>query len=82
VNGTKLIINFPTKTHWRRPSEYSYIEAGLTALAQSIRQYAISSIALPALGCGNGGLDWTKVKPIIEQHLSGLNANITIYEPR
>src|ERR1700712_5603810 len=52
--GEKLIINFPTKTYWRFPSEYSYIEQGLQALVELITEKQITSIAIPALGCGNG----------------------------
>jgi O-acetyl-ADP-ribose deacetylase (regulator of RNase III) len=54
--GERLVINFPTKTHWRLPSEYSYVEQGLKCLAILITEKAITSIAIPALGCGNGGL--------------------------
>ncbi|MBR4264911.1 MAG: macro domain-containing protein [Bacteroidales bacterium] len=60
LNGEKLIINFPTKIDWRKSSEYSYIEEGLTDLITIIRTYKINSIALPPLGSGNGGLDWNK----------------------
>lgn len=79
--GEKLIINFPTKIRWWLPSEYHYIEAGLTALVKCIADYQIESIAIPALGCGNGGLDWQLVKPMIEKYLSGIKATINIYEP-
>ena len=79
--GTKLIINFPTKIRWWLPSEYDYIEAGLPALIKCIADHQIESIAIPALGCGNGGLDWKIVKILIEKYLSGINANINIYEP-
>ena len=60
--GKKLIINLPTKTDWRKPSEYSYIEAGLKQLANQICAKNIRSIAIPPLGAGNGGLEWEKVK--------------------
>lgn len=79
--GRKLIINFPTKTHWRYPSKYEYIEKGLIALRALLQKEEIKSIAIPPLGCGNGGLDWNKVKPMIEQALSGLDIEIMIYEP-
>jgi O-acetyl-ADP-ribose deacetylase (regulator of RNase III) len=80
--GSKLIINFATKIHWSKPSEYFFIEAGLEALVNCINDHKIPSIAIPALGCGNGGLDWQIVKPMIEKHLSGLNIIISIYEPQ
>ena len=54
--GEKLIINFPTKTDWRKPSEYEYVSLGLDALVETIHQYDIKSIALPPLGAGKGDL--------------------------
>lgn len=77
----KIIINFPTKTHWRLPSEYSYISQGLTALKGAIYQRGIKSIAIPALGSSNGGLDWEKVKALIEDALKDVDCEIFIYEP-
>jgi O-acetyl-ADP-ribose deacetylase (regulator of RNase III) len=80
-SGKKLIINFPTKKDWRKPSEYSFIEEGLDDFVRVIKEYQIKSIALPPLGAGNGGLEWEKVKKIIEQKLSHLNVEIYVYEP-
>ncbi|MBP9209045.1 MAG: macro domain-containing protein [Saprospiraceae bacterium] len=79
--GKKIIINFPTKTNWRLPSEYQYIESGLVELVKVIKEKNIKSIAIPPLGSGNGGLDWNRVKQILEKHLSGLDCEIFIYEP-
>lgn len=79
--GEKVIINFPTKTDWRKPSEYKYIEDGLDNLVKVITTNQISSIAIPPLGAGNGGLKWEKVKKIIEQKLSHLGIKIFVYEP-
>lgn len=81
LGGKKLIINFPTKTNWRLPSEYAYIEAGLTALANLIREREIPSIAIPPLGAGNGGLDWDRVKAMLVTHLSELDCEVYVYEP-
>ena len=81
VYGAKLIINLPTKTHWIYPSEYSYVEAGLHALRQFIMQYRVTSVALPALGCGNGGLNWQVVKGMVETALGDLSCDIRVYEP-
>jgi len=81
LGGRKIIINFPTKTDWRKPSEYSYIESGLKELARLITENKIQSIAIPPLGAGNGGLDWHLVKNMIQQYLSGLKCDIQIYEP-
>ena len=79
--GEKLIVNFPTKTDWRKPSEYEYVERGLDALVDTIRQYGIKSIAIPPLGAGNGGLHWDKVKKMIEEKLAALDVRIIVYEP-
>lgn len=79
--GHKLIVNFPTKTNWRLPSEYCYIDFGLQTLKAEILRRCIKSIAIPPLGAGNGGLDWNKVRLMIESHLSDLDCNIIIYEP-
>lgn len=79
--GKKIIINFPTKTNWRLPSEYQYIEEGLKELVKVIIEKNIKSIAIPPLGSGNGGLDWSKVKSILEKNLSNLSCDVYIYEP-
>ncbi|MEP0756677.1 macro domain-containing protein [Trichocoleus sp. DQ-A2] len=61
----KYIINFPTKRHWRDKSKVEDVQTGLKALVAEVQQLDITSIAIPALGCGNGGLDWLEVKPLI-----------------
>jgi len=81
LTGKKIIINFPTKTNWRLPSEYQYIEEGLVELVKVIKDKKIKSIAIPPLGSGNGGLDWNKVKKILYKHLSDVVCDIYIYEP-
>jgi O-acetyl-ADP-ribose deacetylase (regulator of RNase III) len=79
--GRKRIINFPTKTHWRQPSKYEYIQEGLFALKNLIIDENIKSIAVPPLGAGNGGLDWQIVKPMIVKALGDLPVDIQVYEP-
>jgi len=79
--GKKLIINFPTKTDWRKPSEYSYIKDGLSKLKDLIVHQGIESIAIPPLGAGNGGLNWNRVKQMMEEELSDLSCNIEIFQP-
>lgn len=79
--GKKLIINFPTKVHWRSPSRYEYIEKGLDALKPLLSDNEMQRVAIPPLGCGNGGLDWVKVRPMIENKLKDLDLEILIYEP-
>lgn len=68
----KYIINFPTKEHWRGNSRIEFIESGLDDLVQQIRRLKIRSIALPPLGCGNGGLEWTQVQPLIASAFANL----------
>ena len=77
----KTIVNFPTKLHWRNPSKYEYINEGLAELVKAISEYNIRSIAIPPLGCGNGGLDWNIVKGMIEEALKDIDIDICIYEP-
>jgi O-acetyl-ADP-ribose deacetylase (regulator of RNase III) len=78
----RFIINFPTKDHWKGKSKLEYIEKGISSLAHEISSRGIRSIAIPPLGCGLGGLNWSQVRPIIEnglKHLTGVE--IYIYEP-
>lgn len=77
----KYILNFPTKAHWKSPSKIEYIETGLVALKKEIEILQIKSIAIPPLGCGNGGLDWSVVKQLMIDELSDLDIEILIYEP-
>lgn len=76
-----IIINFPTKKHWRNPSKYEYVESGLKWLSKYLKNKPNSTITLPALGCGNGGLDWSRVKVMIEEYLKGLSSEILVFEP-
>lgn len=81
-NKPVLIVNFPTKKHWAQKSEYDYITAGLHSLCDFILSNNINEIAIPAIGCGLGGLDWNTVKPMIINSLNNLdNVNILVYEP-
>lgn len=59
------VINFPTKDHYRQPSKVEYIEQGLVALGEAIKQHQIKSIAVPALGCGLGGLKFGTVLALL-----------------
>lgn len=78
----KFVINFPTKKHWRNPSKIEYIEEGLKDLVRIIETQKFESMAIPALGCGLGGLEWGSVKLLIERYLENLEGiEIIIYEP-
>jgi O-acetyl-ADP-ribose deacetylase (regulator of RNase III) len=78
----KYIINFPTKRHWREQSKIEYVQTGLKALVAEVQQLGITSIAIPALGCGNGGLDWLEVKPLIESAFVELpEVRAIVFEP-
>ena len=78
----RYIINFPTKAHWRSPSRIEYVEAGLEDLVKHVRILEIKSIAIPPLGCGNGGLDWDEVRPLIEKAFSTLpDVELRLFPP-
>lgn len=78
----RYIINFPTKRHWKGDSRLEDIQTGLEALVLEVRRLGIWSIAVPPLGCGNGGLDWAVVKPLIVNAFSALdNIEVFIFEP-
>lgn len=79
----KFIVNFPTKEHWRGRSKIEFVEIGMQELVKEINLKEIKSIAIPPLGCGNGGLNWREVKPIILKNLEVLanNVEVIIYEP-
>lgn len=79
-SGTR-IVNFPTKQHWRQGSRYEYIEAGLASLRQYLLDQGPVRVTLPALGCGHGGLDWTRVSKMIQEYLGDLDATILVFEP-
>lgn len=82
LGGPRWIINFPTKKHWRQPSRLEWIRNGLADLARVIEDKGIRSIALPPLGCGNGGLAWSEVRPEIVEALGALqDVDVIVYEP-
>ena len=80
-NDGSKILNFPTKDHWRSPSRLSYITDGLNWFVENYDKYGIDKIAFPALGCGNGGLTWDVVGPIMYQKLIKLPIEVEIYAP-
>lgn len=80
--GRRFLINFPTKDHWRDGSRMEYIEDGLDDLVLQIRKLGIRSVAMPPLGCGNGGLNWKQVKALLGRRLEPVHeAAIIVFEP-
>lgn len=77
------VLNFPTKRHWRDNSLLQDIEDGLKYLASSYEQMGIQSVAMPALGCGLGGLKWSDVQALIVKYLGSLpDLDVYVYEPQ
>ena len=82
-DGHRFLINFPTKAHWRSKSKLEYISDGLDDFVRQIRIYRIKSVSIPPLGCGNGGLDWDEVRPLIEAKLEALDdVRIVVFPPK
>lgn len=78
----RYIINFPTKRHWKNNSKIEDIKSGLVALVQEVPSLGITSIAIPPLGCGNGGLNWADVKPLIVSAFAQLpEVRVIIFAP-
>ena len=76
----KWVLNFPTKTTWRKPSKVEYIKQGLKTFADTYSDRGITSIAFPLLGCGNGELEWEmQVQPLMEEHLADLPIQVYIH---
>lgn len=82
LDGPRWIINFPTKQNWWQPAKLEWVKNGLADLKIVITDRQIRSIALPPLGCGNGGLKWGVVRPMIESMLGGMEGvEVIVYEP-
>lgn len=75
------IVNFPTKNHWRSPSRLDDIIKGLDVFISEYKHWGVTSVAFPPLGCGNGGLAWSLVGPLMYQKLSQLDIAVEIYAP-
>jgi len=82
LDGPRWIINFPTKQHWKAPSQMAWVVDGLQDLRRFLLEKQVKSVALPPLGAGNGGLDWSAVRIQIERALGDLqNVDILVFEP-
>lgn len=79
--GPRYIVNFPTKIHWKDGSNYAYIQEGLIDLIRCLEELGATSVAIPRLGCGLGGLDWTVVRRMISDTLSSMHdIEIIVYQ--
>ena len=87
VDGGQRVVLFATKRHWRSRSFLADIKSGLTFMASALGVLAqegrpIGSIAIPALGCGLGGLDWARVRPLIVEAMAPLDITVMLYAPK
>jgi len=82
INSNKWFLLFPTKEHWRSSSDINGIEQGLEWIVDNYKKENLVSLAMPALGCGLGGLDWNDVGPLMCRYLSKLDIFVSIYLPR
>lgn len=79
--GTKSwVLNFPTKIHWRNPSKIEWVEAGLEKFVGAYKEQEIREVSFPRLGCGNGGLAWQDVRPLMEDYLSRVDIPVYIHD--
>jgi O-acetyl-ADP-ribose deacetylase (regulator of RNase III) len=77
-NDGRIIVNFPTKSHFKYPSKLIWIEQGLQDFVDTYKKFGITSVAFPKLGINNGGLNWDNVKLIMEKYLSRLDIDVYI----
>lgn len=82
LSDSRWFLLFPTKNHWREKSSISGIEEGLRWVSSNYKKEGIRSLALPALGCGLGGLSWADVGPLMCRYLAHLDINVVIYLPQ
>lgn len=83
LSSPRLIVNFPTKGHWRSPSRLEDVASGLEDLVRTVEREGIGSIAVPPLGCGLGGLRWEEVRPLVVAAFAPLpGVEVRLYPPR
>lgn len=81
LQGPRWIVNFPTKRHWRAPSQMEWVVEGLEDLRRFVIEQDVKSIAIPPLGAGNGQLKWPEVCKEIERALGDLDTEVLVFEP-
>jgi len=75
------IINFPTKDHWKSVSRIADVERGLKHLLSRYKEWGVTSLAIPPLGCGNGQLEWKAVGPLIYRYANKMDIPVELYAP-
>lgn len=82
LTSPKVIFNFPTKKHWRQPSRLEWVVEGLVDLRRQVQELGITSIAIPPLGCGHGGLAWEEVRPEIQAAFADMpEVSVLLFAP-
>lgn len=81
INDSQIIANLATKNHWRYPSKYEWIDDGLASLRHLILDTNPGFVSIPAIGCGEGGLEWSTVRAKIKQWMEGLDCQIKVFKP-
>lgn len=81
VSERRKIYSLPTKLHWKEESNTFFIERALRVLVRSVKRHGITSLAVPALGCGKGKLTWEEMRPLLYKWLSRLDIEIELYLP-
>jgi O-acetyl-ADP-ribose deacetylase (regulator of RNase III) len=81
LDEPRWVVNFPTKQHWRDPSQMAWVVEGLQDLRRFLVDESVQSVAIPPLGAGLGGLFWPAVQEQIEQALADLPLDVQVYEP-
>jgi O-acetyl-ADP-ribose deacetylase (regulator of RNase III) len=82
VTQPRMVISFPTKRHWQKPSRLEWVDQGLVRLRGTVEALQIRSIAIPPLGCGLGGLNWADVRGLIGERLGDLDVDMVLYGPK
>lgn len=77
----RLILCMPTKRHWKFNSRLEWIDAALITIARDYKKYGITSLAIPAVGCGKGRMDWEDVYNLIKLHLHPIDLPVTVFLP-
>jgi O-acetyl-ADP-ribose deacetylase (regulator of RNase III) len=81
VSPTRKILCLPTKRHWKYKSRIEWIDKALYIVARDYEEYGITSLAVPAIGCGKGQLEWEDVHNLIRGHLNTIDISVTVYLP-